>query len=171
TLAKNYQIKQDFLQAQLLVGDARQTIQQIHQRGFLADAVFLNPFSPPHCPQLWTIEFLKQIACCLRPTGRVATYSCAAAVRTALLSAGLHIGSTQPVGRRSPGTVASPSLIDLPPLSPQEQEHLATRAAIPYRDPELKDSMEAILHRRCVEQRACSLENTSRWKKRWFNHL
>jgi hypothetical protein len=44
---------------------------------------------------------------CLHVDGLLATYSCAAAVRTALLAADLQIGSTPPVGRRSPGTVAA----------------------------------------------------------------
>ncbi len=52
-------------------------------------------------------------------------------------------------------------------LSQAEKEHLLTRAAIPYRDPQLKDSAEAILKRRQLEQQASSLEPTSRWRKRW----
>jgi tRNA U34 5-methylaminomethyl-2-thiouridine-forming methyltransferase MnmC len=83
------------------------------------------------------------------------------------MAAGLKIGATAPVGRRSPGTVASFSDRDLPPLSPQEQEHLQTRAAIPYRDPNLSDSAEEIRQRRQQEQDLSSLEPTSSWKKRW----
>ncbi|MGB7274444.1 MAG: MnmC family methyltransferase [Geitlerinemataceae cyanobacterium] len=160
-------LKIDRFNGQLLVGDARQTIQKVRQLGFLADAIFLDPFSPPNCPQLWTVEFLERVANCLKPSGSLATYSCSAAVRTALMEAGLHIGSTSPVGRKSPGTVASFSAVDLPPLSLQEREHLKTRAAIPYRDPSLTDTTEIILQRRQQEQQTSSLEPTSRWKKRW----
>lgn len=167
-LALHHQVEINSLQAQLLIGDARQTIQQLCQQGFSADAIFLDPFSPARCPQLWTVEFIDQVARCLQPVGRIATYSCAAAVRTALLEAGLKIGSTQPVGRRSPGTVASFAPTDLPQLSQQEQEHLVTRAAVPYRDPRLEDATELILHRRRIEQQACTLEATSQWKQRWF---
>lgn len=159
------------LQAQLFIGDARETIQQIYQSGFQADAIFLDPFSPPSCPQLWTVEFLGYVAKCLKPDGRLATYSCSAAVRTALIAAGLHIGSTPPVGRRSPGTVASYTVSNLPPLSQQEQEHLETRAAIPYRDPNLCDPAEVIVQRREIEQQASSLEPTSRWKQRWSSNF
>ncbi|MGL5192212.1 MAG: tRNA (5-methylaminomethyl-2-thiouridine)(34)-methyltransferase MnmD [Chroococcales cyanobacterium] len=154
-------------QGTLWLGDARETIQQVVNQGFQADAIFLDPFSPPHCPQLWTIEFLGWVARCLSPTGRLATYSCSASVRTALIAAGLKIGATAPVGRRSPGTVASLGDRDLPPLSPQEQEHLQTRAAIPYRDPNLSDSAEKIRQRRQQEQDLSPLEPTSSWKKRW----
>lgn len=166
-LANTGEVTSDRLQAQLWINDARQTIQQVCTAGFQADAIFLDPFSPPHCPQLWTVEFLSWVARCLKPDGKLATYSCAASVRTALQAAGLHVGSTAPVGRRSPGTVANWSGLDLPPLSLQEQEHLLTRAAIPYRDPSLSDSIAAILQRREQEQQQSNLEPTSHWKKRW----
>jgi tRNA U34 5-methylaminomethyl-2-thiouridine-forming methyltransferase MnmC len=156
-------------QGTLWFQDARQTIQTVANQGFLADAIFLDPFSPPHCPQLWTVEFLGWVARCLSPTGRLATYSCSASVRTALMAAGLQIGATSPVGRRSPGTVASFSSRDLPTLSLQEQEHLQTRAAIPYRDPTLSDSAQEICQRRQREQDLSPLEPTSSWKKRWAN--
>ncbi len=163
-----HQVETHRLQARLLIGDARQTIQRVAQLNFQADAIFLDPFSPPRCPQLWTVEFLCWVGRCLQPAGRLSTYSCAAAVRTALRAAGLQIGSTRPVGRRSPGTVASLLAVDLPELSQQEQEHLLTRAAIPYRDPTLSDSATAILERRRAEQQTSDLEQTSQWKKRWF---
>ena len=154
-------------QGTLWLGDARKTIQQVVNQGFQADAIFLDPFSPPNCPQLWTVEFLGCLARCLSPTGRLATYSCSASVRTALMAAGLKIGATAPVGRRSPGTVASFCDRNLPPLSPQEQEHLQTRAAIPYRDPNLSDAAEEIRQRRQQEQVLSRLEPTASWKKRW----
>ncbi|WP_204152047.1 MnmC family methyltransferase [Leptolyngbya sp. CCY15150] len=166
-LAKEQTVQSDRFTAHLLLGDARQRIQQVYATGFRADAVFLDPFSPPRCPQLWTVEFLAWVARCLAPAGRLATYSCSAAVRTALLQAGLHLGSSPAVGRRSPGSLASFSPQDLPPLSRQEQEHLQTRASIPYRDPTLTDTAAAILTRRQQEQATSPLEPTSRWKARW----
>ncbi|MEB3336439.1 MAG: MnmC family methyltransferase [Leptolyngbyaceae bacterium] len=168
TLATTQSVQTSHFQGQLWLGDARQTIQQIHPRDWQADAIFLDPFSPPHCPQLWTVEFLERVARCLKPDGRLATYSCAASVRTALLQAGLQIGATPPVGRRSPGTVASLTATNLPVLSLQEQEHLLTRAAIPYRDPDLSDPAARILQRRQLEQQTSCLEPTSHWKKRWL---
>ena len=168
TLAAQHQIQTEYLHAQLWIRDARISLQHICQTGFLADAIFLDPFSPPRCPQLWTVEFLDLVARCLQPTGRLATYSCAAAVRAALLATGLSIGSTRPVGRRSPGTVASfdPGYLSVP--SEQEREHLLTRAAVPYRDPTLSDDARTILERRQLEQQHSQLEPTSHWKKRWM---
>ncbi|MFN6571151.1 tRNA (5-methylaminomethyl-2-thiouridine)(34)-methyltransferase MnmD [Dendronalium sp. ChiSLP03b] len=192
-LAFEHQVQTDRLKASLLIGDARTSIGLVHQLDFQADAIFLDPFSPPQCPHLWTVEFLKLVSQCLHADGILATYSCAAAVRTALLAAGLQIGSTPPVGRRSPGTVAAyprdgeqistgkvavsfcplphipfaPYPL-LPPLSQEEKEHLLTRAAIPYRDPQLKSPADVIVMRRRQEQQTCLLEPTSRWRKRWL---
>ncbi|NEP55760.1 MAG: hypothetical protein F6K31_01835, partial [Symploca sp. SIO2G7] len=70
---------------------------------------------------------------------------------------------------RQPGTVASFSATDLETLSVRSQEHLQTRAAVPYRDPPLSEPAPVILHRRRLEQAASSLEPTSHWKKRWLN--
>jgi len=165
-LATTRSIETRHLTAQLLLGDARQMIQTLVTEGFQADAIFLDPFSPPRCPQLWTVEFLQQVANCLTSVGTLATYSCAASVRSALIEIGLHIGSTAPVGRRAPGTVAAWT-DSLPPLSLQEQEHLHTRAAIPYRDPELRDTTDAIVARRQAEQVTSPLEPSSRWRQRW----
>ncbi|MEA5572255.1 tRNA (5-methylaminomethyl-2-thiouridine)(34)-methyltransferase MnmD [Calothrix sp. UHCC 0171] len=169
-IAENHYLEAKNVKANLLLGDARITIQQLLASGFQADAIFLDPFSPPQCPQLWTIEFMQLVSQCLSLTGRLATYSCAASVRTALLTSGLEIGSTPPVGRKAPGTIAIHPQAEetiLPPLSTSELEHLQTRAAIPYRDFQLCDSAAVILERRKQEQQRSSLEPTSHWRKRW----
>ncbi|MBW4693515.1 MAG: hypothetical protein KME27_17360 [Lyngbya sp. HA4199-MV5] len=161
-----------FLTATLLVGDARQTIQSLCHQGFQADAIFFDPFSPRRCPQLWTIEFFTHVARCLAPNGRLATYSRAAAVRSAMQAAGLAIGtillgSTHLPHEWSQGTIGSFDGQTLPPLAPMEQEHLQTRAAIPYRDPTLSDPAEVILERHQQEQVLSLLESTSSWRRRW----
>jgi tRNA U34 5-methylaminomethyl-2-thiouridine-forming methyltransferase MnmC len=154
--------------AELHLGDARQTIQTLAEEGFQADVIFFDPFSPPHCPELWTVDFIRQVARCLAPQGKLATYSCAAAVRAAFLEVGLHLGPIAAAGRRWPGTLVQWSPNGLDPLSLQEQEHLQTRAAVPYRDPNLQDSADAIRHRRQREQSQSPLAPTSQWRKRWL---
>ncbi|MBW4670694.1 MAG: hypothetical protein KME60_25550 [Cyanomargarita calcarea GSE-NOS-MK-12-04C] len=182
-LAMKFQVQNEHLKARLILGDARNTIKQVYQSGFQADAIFLDPFSPPQCPHLWTIEFIKLVSLCLHEDGLLATYSCAAAVRTALLAAGLLIASTPPVGRNTPGTVAFHAkggdvliwekellykpLPNVLPLCQSEKEHLQTNAAIPYRDLELSDPAPIILRRREQEQQDSCFEPTSRWRKRW----
>lgn len=169
TLAQARRLDTPQLQAHLLVGDARQTLQTVRQQGFCADGIFFDPFSPPKCPQLWSVEFIALTAACLAPDGYLATYSCAAALRTALQLAGLHYGTTAGLGRRS--TVASFQSGGLPPISAAEREHQHTRASVPFRDPTLQDPPAAILARRDREQATCGLESTSQWRKRWRARL
>jgi tRNA U34 5-methylaminomethyl-2-thiouridine-forming methyltransferase MnmC len=157
------------LQAKLILGDARQTIQEILSDHWQADVIFLDPFSPPKCPQLWTVEFLGLVSQCLSSLGYLATYSAAAAVRQALQWSGLTIGSTPAVGRKSPGTLARWLPDDLPVLSPAEQAHLQTKAAIPYRDPTLKATATQILANRHREQTESPLMSTSQWRRVWYS--
>jgi tRNA U34 5-methylaminomethyl-2-thiouridine-forming methyltransferase MnmC len=170
------QVQDQRLRARLEWGDARQTIQLVRNsfagangdQEFLADAIFLDPFSPRSCPQLWTIEFLALVAACCAPDSLLATYSCAAAVRTALQATGLVIADLPAVGRKSPGTVASWNPQLLPALPRVAQEHLLTKAAVPYRDPQLQDSINTIIQRREQEQLLSPLASSAQWKKRWF---
>src|SRR5205085_1617158 len=115
---------------------------QLSQIGFQADAIFFDPFSPRKCPQLWTVEFFEQVICCLAADGKLATYSRSAAVRAAMLATGMYIGTIPPINNHSAhewsqGTVGAFDAQTLYPLSSMEQEHLQTRAAIAYRDPNL----------------------------------
>ncbi len=167
-LANQSLVSDKYLEGKLLLGDARQTIQQVIQAGWQADAIFLDPFSPPKCPHLWTVEFIALVAQCLTPKGRLATYSCSAAVRTALSAAGLNFSSITGVGRKSPGTIASFEYKNIPMIPLKEQEHLQTRAAVPYRDPNLDAQPEQIKIKRQQEQQNSHLESTSQWRKRWF---
>ena len=179
-IALNHRHTTPLLQATLLIGDARQTIQHLAQTGFQADAIFFDPFSPRRCPQLWTVEFFAQVVRCLATNGTLATYSRSAAVRTAMQAAGLQIG-TIPLDQSDrprewcQGTVGvlaehQPDQLAeqmLHPLSLMEQEHLNTRAAVPYRDPDLSDPAELIQLRHQHEQQNCSWESTSSWRRRW----
>jgi len=166
TLATTQHHHTDRLDAQLLIGDARQRLPEL--QAWQADAIFLDPFSPTRCPQLWTVDFLRWVVTCLKPTGRLATYSCAAAVRAALLELGLHIGATPAAGRQWPGTVASLTETDLSPLSPREQAHLDTRAAVTYRDPTLKATADVIRSERAQRQHHSTLMPTGQWRRQWL---
>jgi tRNA U34 5-methylaminomethyl-2-thiouridine-forming methyltransferase MnmC len=170
-LATEHQCLMPHLSAKLLIGDARQTIQQL--QGIQADAIFFDPFSPRRCPQLWTVEFFQAVAGCLAASGKLATYSRSASVRSALQEAGFQIGTIpmDTVGSLphewSQGTVAGFDAQALTPLSVMEQEHLQTRAAIPYHDPDLSDAAEVILERHQLQQRQSQRESTSSWRRRW----
>lgn len=174
--------------AEVLWGDARRRLSDLSQRQF--DLVMLDAFSPQRCPELWTLEFLGHLSRRLTPGGRLLTYSCAAAVREALLRNGLQIASIRPRERPSEhrqeafpnseyrfrriwsfGTVASPTA--LPPestladLTQMEQEHLRTCAAEPYRDPQGTATSADILNGRKHRQAQSRADSTSSWRRRW----
>ncbi len=164
TAAETQIVKTDDLSLQLLIGDARQTMSQVPQKW--ADAIFLDPFSPPHCPQLWTVEFIQLLANSLKPDGYLVTYSSSAAVRTAMLMAGLQIGAIAPIGRKSPSTIAAFAPTSLPPISDIEAAFLNTRAAIPYRDRTLQSNAAEIINNRQAEQNNSNLPPSSSLRKK-----
>ncbi len=78
----------------LLWGDGRTHLPQLLGRlGGRCDLVLLDAFSPRHCPQLWSLEFLTDLAGLLNGQGRLLTYCSAAAVRRALALCHLHLAA------------------------------------------------------------------------------
>jgi tRNA U34 5-methylaminomethyl-2-thiouridine-forming methyltransferase MnmC len=164
--------------AALLWGDARQRVGELLEARQLergCDLVLLDAFSPQRCPELWSLEFLSLLARLLKPDGRLLTYCCAAAVRRSLQLAGLQLASIAgPPPAWSYGTAASPGPLAPPgahgplrPLTPMEQEHLATRAAVPYRDLSGRGGSAVILAERQQAQASSQAGSTSAWRRRW----
>jgi len=170
----------------LLWGDARARLAELKPLAGQVDLVLMDAFSPRHCPELWTLECLGGLAALLAPTGRLLTYCSAAAVRAALQQLGMELAAIRGSQQRwCGGTAASPAPLlgerlcseddvscnPLRPLSPMEREHLATNAAVPYRDPTGQGTAAAILAERERRQRdlqvAGELEPTSAWRRRW----
>lgn len=81
------------LKAQIILGDARQTLPDWPG---LADAWFLDGFSPAQNPELWQPDLLQAVAAHTAANGSFATYSAAGSVRRALQAAGFSV-------RREPG--------------------------------------------------------------------
>ena len=167
-------------QGTMLWGDARQNLKALPDT-LKVDLILLDAFSPSRCPQLWSEEFLGALAERLAPGGRLLTYCRAAAVRGSLRRAGLTLRSLRPAARQriewSSGTLAvmpqaaAPLASEGPgwtALSAMEEEHLCTRASVPYRDPQGDDKAEIIQQRRELEQQSCGLESTSAWQRRWL---
>ncbi|MFM2080322.1 MAG: hypothetical protein RLZZ219_1004 [Cyanobacteriota bacterium] len=168
------------------LGDARRTLPGLMERyAGAVDLVLHDAFSPQHCPELWSLELLAQLAGLLKPQGRLLTYCSAAAVRRGLELAGLELASIsapelEDAWRHwSGGTAASPAPLAprengstgtdavLRPLSAMEREHLLTRAAEPYRDPAGSADAATLRAEREERQRLHGGESTSGWRRRW----
>ena len=52
-------------------------------------------------------------------------------------------------------------------LSLMEEEHLLTKASIPYRDQDLKSSKDDIIKKRLDEQLFSTLVSTNKWREKW----
>ena len=174
---KDY-FEDQFFKCSLLWGDAREKINVIPS-DIKFDLIYLDGFSPQKCPQVWTIEFLSKVTEKLNPQGYLITYSSSAAVRKTLRNLGLEIFTIKPsLNDRSfwsLGTVAISKFdknkwkpnIHLKKLSVMEEEHLLTKASIPYRDHDLNSSKEDIIIKRLNEQLFSNLLSTNKWREKW----
>ena len=94
----------------IILGDAQETIKLLPDEEF--DVIFLDPFSPKKCPELWSETFLKNVYQKTAPEGILTTYSCAKIVRQNLIKAGFYVQDGPKVGRRGPATIATKTLIN-----------------------------------------------------------
>jgi len=134
-----------FFKCSILWGDAREKI-KIIPSSIKFDLIYLDGFSPQKCPKVWTIDFLSKVTENLNSQGYLITYSSSAAVRKTLRNLGLDIFTIKPILKKrtfwSQGTVAIPNFgknklkpyFNFEKLSLMEEEHLLTKASIPYRD-------------------------------------
>jgi len=93
----------------ILGGDARDSIKSLSSNSQILqtfDIVFLDPFSPKKCPELWTKEFFTEIKKLMKNGAYLTTYSCASSVRKNLQELNFKVRDGPIVGRRSPSTVA-----------------------------------------------------------------
>ncbi len=175
-LLKN-KFKDHYFSCDLLWGDARKTILQIPNDIYF-DLIYLDGFSPQKCPEIWSYEFLTNVKKKLKPGGYLITYCSAAAIRNSLRSCGLEIFNIKPSSVKnnqwSNGTFAvldkNKTFISnnfITKLSSMENEHLATKAATPYRDPDGDALSSEILMRRKKEQSLSKLLDTKLWRKKW----
>ena len=115
----------------------------------------------------------------LNSQGYLITYSSSAAVRKTLRNLGLEIFTIKPSDNGSTfwsqGTVAiakfdkkkfKPNL-NFEKLSIMEEEHLLTKASIPYRDQNLNSSRDDIINQRLEEQLLSNLVPTKKWREKW----
>lgn len=77
--------------------------------GLGAQAFYQDPFSKRVNPESWTADSFKRAKKAMATDGRLATYSAATSVKTALFEAGFSVASASGPGRKREMTVASPS--------------------------------------------------------------
>jgi len=100
---------EDNITISIVGGDAKGSIRSLANNPQLKesfDIVFLDPFSPPKCPELWTKEFFESVHKLMKKGAYLTTYSCASEVRKNLQAVGLTVTDGPIIGRRSPSTVA-----------------------------------------------------------------
>jgi len=106
--AANKHYAKDGIHIEIVMGNALDTIKNLDNQ---FDAVFLDPFSPKKCPELWTQEFFEDIKKQMKPGSLMATYSCATLVRQNLRDVGFHVLNGPIFGRKAPSTLALKGLI------------------------------------------------------------
>ena len=164
----------DSFNCKIVWGDARKGIAEIPEDKKI-DLIFLDGFSPPKCPEIWTLDFLHKLSMRMNPEGYLITYCSAAAVRKSLINLGLKIFNIKPSIQAkniwSNGTLATfngeRNNQFIEKLSEMEKEHLETKASIPYRDQNNNSFSEEIIRRRRQEQFSSKLLSTSYWRKKW----
>jgi tRNA U34 5-methylaminomethyl-2-thiouridine-forming methyltransferase MnmC len=82
---------------EIVLGDAAQTLPAWSG---LADAWYLDGFSPAKNPELWSPELMRQVARHSRPAGTFATYTAAGHVRRSLADAGFIVERRPGFGRK-----------------------------------------------------------------------
>jgi len=81
----------------LALGDARHLVPRL---GLGFDALYLDGFAPARNPQMWEAGLLKALTRLARPGATAATWSCAAALREALVAGGFAVESRPGFGRK-----------------------------------------------------------------------
>ena len=113
-ISQNYYYKDDFVEVEVFIGDARKYIKTLNN----VDIVYQDAFSPKVNTELWTIEFFRDIDR-LNPK-IITTYSVATPVRYALYSLGYNI-YTHPYDNIRLGTLASKEKLNFPSAKFEEK--------------------------------------------------
>jgi tRNA U34 5-methylaminomethyl-2-thiouridine-forming methyltransferase MnmC len=126
----------------LHLGDARQVLQRLPGPW---DLIFHDPFSPMKNTECWTQDFFALLRSKVSKNGALYTYSESRVVRAGLLAAGWSVENTPARPPQRGGTCARPSQATPP------------GEALPWRDPELRDTGTRIRQRRelAIRQNVC----------------
>lgn len=102
SLRQGWRIETPTLNARVVIGDARETVPNWDG---VADAWFLDGFSPAKNPELWDAELMQAVADHTAKDGTFATYSAAGFVRKNLSDAGFKVERIKGFGRKRHMTI------------------------------------------------------------------
>lgn len=91
------------INARVVLGDARHSLPTTE---FVADAWYLDGFSPAKNPELWDADLMGQVARHTAAHGTIATYTAAGFVRRSLQAAGFEVTRSPGFGRKRHMTTA-----------------------------------------------------------------
>lgn len=160
----NFKTAESLFNIKFYIDDARKSIAKINK---LYDCIFLDAFTYTKAPQLWSVEFVAELAKRLTDDGVILTYSNSAQIRNTFLENNLYVGKIfNHKNNNFNGTIASKnkSKIDNP-LNNYEIGLCNTKAGIPYHDPNLAFDKKDILELREYEFRNSELMSSSKYMK------
>lgn len=139
------------IRIEVMISDARKAVRNMDAP---FDAVFLDPFSPRKNPELWTVEFFRELYRMMNKEAILATYSAATPVRCGLIEVGFRIGEGPGDYRKRSGTLASKAG-EIKHMSPDKLERLkASPECLPFYDPEMNFTGKEIAeYRESVKKR------------------
>jgi len=105
-LANSGYYRDSNIEIELFIGDARELLKSLIQRGIKIDIVYQDAFSPKKNPLLWTREYFEDISKIASKDIILTTYSSATLVRMGLYESGFKIYKAPDRGVRR-GTIAS----------------------------------------------------------------
>ncbi|MDR0911749.1 MAG: SAM-dependent methyltransferase [Methanobrevibacter sp.] len=146
-LYENYKFN-DKIKINLFIEDMREKVKSLPSN--IYDGIFLDAFSPKLAPELYTIDFFKELQRVIKNTGQIVTYTSSIPVKSALIEAGFYIGKGSVFGRKTPGTIASLSKdrINLDLDSDEERLIALSDLGIPFRDENLTLNSQEVINQR-----------------------
>ena len=160
----DFKTAQSLFKLSFYVDDARKTILKLNKE---YDCIYLDAFTYTKAPQLWSSEFIAELYKRLSQGGLLLTYSNSVQVRNTLIENGFFVGKIyDSKNNKFIGTIASKDKSKIKcPLTNYELGLCATKAGIPYHDPNLSFESKDILALREYEYRHSSLMSSSKYIK------
>ena len=160
----DFKTAQSLFNMSFYIDDARKTILNLNEE---YDCIYLDAFTYTKAPQLWSYEFIAELYKRLSPNGVLLTYSNSVQVRNTLIENGFFVGKIyNKKNNKFVGTIASKDKSKIEyPLDNYELGLCATKAGIPYHDPNLSFSSKDILELREYEFRHSNLMSSSKYMK------